>query len=201
MADASITFAAADNSTATLPKSVVNACWLTVARMLEDIGDDDDDDEPVPLQNIDGLTMTQLVEFARRYPTAKPPNTPEQDLEMRTTPISGWDKTFVDMPLADLIKLMNAANYLDHQRLLDLTCKAMAEMIEGKNETEIKAVFGITGDFTPAERERVYADNQWLEPSVPIEVSSDEEPPSPYDSDGEPAAKKTRGGGGAAGSA
>ena len=50
---------------------------------------------------------------------------------MRTKPLDGWDKTFVDVDLATLFEMILAANFLDLKPMLDVTCKAVAEMIKG----------------------------------------------------------------------
>ena len=55
-----------------------------------------------------------------------------------------------------------AANFLDLKPMLDITCKAVAEMIKGKTPDEIKKVFGVEGDFTDEEKAQVLRDNPWL---------------------------------------
>lgn len=110
-------------------------------------------------------------------------------LQQRREDIQGWDKEFVDVDLATLFHMilvsycciaivpqcnngLKAANFLDVKSMLDLTCKAVAHSIRGKNHIswttttgqwrvsgkkpdEIKAFFGIQGDFTPEEVEAV----------------------------------------------
>lgn len=56
-----------------------------------------------------------------------------------------------------------AANFLDIQSLLDLTCKTVANMIKGKTPEQIRAEFDIPNDFTPEELEDVRRDNAWCE--------------------------------------
>ena len=87
--------------------------------------------------------------------------TEEQQLEMRTKPLEGWDREFVDVALAQLFEMILAANFLDLKPMLDITCKAVAEMIKGKTPDEIKAVFGVEGDFTEEEKQQVLRDNPW----------------------------------------
>ena len=47
--------------------------------------------------------------------------------------------------------------------MLEVCCKAVAEMIKGKTPQEIKKVFGVEGEFTQEEKEQVLRDNPWLE--------------------------------------
>lgn len=82
---------------------------------------------------------------------------------MRTKPLDGWDLDFVRVPLATLFEMILAANFLDLKPMLDVTCKAVAEMIKGKTPDEIKKVFGVEGEFTQEEKEQVLRDNPWLE--------------------------------------
>jgi SCF ubiquitin ligase, SKP1 component len=82
---------------------------------------------------------------------------------MRTKPLEGYDLKFVEVPLATLFEMINAANFLDLKPMLDVCCKAVAEMIKGKTPDEIKKVFGVEGDFTQEEKEQVLRDNPWLE--------------------------------------
>ena len=93
---------------------------------------------------------------------------------MRTKPLDGWDLDFVRVPLATLFEMILAANFLDLKPMLDVTCKAVAEMIKGKTPDEIKKVFGVEGEFTEEEKAQVKLDNPWLceqDMATPAEVS------------------------------
>jgi S-phase kinase-associated protein 1 len=56
---------------------------------------------------------------------------------------------------------LQAANYLDIKAMLDLTCQTVADMIKGKTPEEIRTIFNIRNDFTPAEEMEVRRENQW----------------------------------------
>lgn len=58
---------------------------------------------------------------------------------------------------------MQAANFLDIQSLLDLTCKTVADMIKGKTPEQIRSEFDIENDFTPEELDEVRRDNAWCD--------------------------------------
>ena len=60
-----------------------------------------------------------------------------------------------------LIELISAANYLDIEELLDMACKAAANMIKGKTADEIRNYFNIVNDFTAEEEEQVRRENDW----------------------------------------
>lgn len=59
--------------------------------------------------------------------------------------------------------VLQAANYLNIQSLLDLTTQTVAELIKGKTPEQIRAEFGIVNDFTPEEEEEIKRDNAWSE--------------------------------------
>ena len=56
--------------------------------------------------------------------------------------------------------------------MLNLTCKAVAEMIKGKTPDEIKAIFGIESDFTEEEKAAVLAEHEWLREPEPDAAAS-----------------------------
>ena len=62
-----------------------------------------------------------------------------------------------------LFEIILAANYLDIKGLLDLGCKTVAKMIEGKTTQQLRDQFSIENDFTPEEEERIRRENEWAE--------------------------------------
>lgn len=44
-----------------------------------------------------------------------------------------------------------AANYLDFQPLLEVTCKHVANLVKGKSPEDIRRTFKIKNSFTPEE--------------------------------------------------
>ena len=55
--------------------------------------------------------------------------------------VSEWDAKFVDIDQEELFEIIMAANYMNIQELLDLTCAKVASMIKGKTSDEIKKTF------------------------------------------------------------
>ncbi len=62
-----------------------------------------------------------------------------------------------------VLVVSQAANFLDIQSLLDLTCKTVADMIKGKTPEQIRSEFDIVNDFTAEELEEVRKDNAWCD--------------------------------------
>ena len=148
----------------------------TIANMLDDIDDDVESDIPIP--NIKGAIMKKVIDFCQHHPDAQLNPTDAQQLELRTKPLEGWDQDFVRVPLAALFEMILAANFLDLKPMLDVTCKAVAEMIKGKTPEDIKKIFGVEGDFTQEEKTQVLLDNPWLQDPDVVEGGGAPPPPS-----------------------
>jgi S-phase kinase-associated protein 1 len=136
---------------------------VIIKTMLEDLGMDESEDEPVPLPNVNAAILKKVIQWASFH--KDDPAAPEDDenKEKRTDDISSWDTEFLKVDQGTLFELILAANYLDIKGLLDVTCKTVANMIKGKTPEEIRKTFNIKNDFTPAEEEQVRKENEWCE--------------------------------------
>lgn len=65
-----------------------------------------------------------------------------------------------------LFELILAANFMNVQPLLDLTCAAVAAMSKGKTQEELKVLFRVANDltvFTPEQEAEIREQNAWAE--------------------------------------
>lgn len=147
----------------------------TVKHMIDDIGAD----TSIPLPNVNSAVMTKVIEWCKQHvndpaPEPKTETKPDEKTdekktdekktdEKRTDDISAWDQDFFKVDQSTLFEIILAANYLDIQRLLQLGCKTVANMIKGKTPEEIRKTFNIKNDFTPEEEEQVRKENEWCE--------------------------------------
>ncbi|KAF8774689.1 S-phase kinase-associated protein 1-like [Argiope bruennichi] len=136
---------------------------VTIKTMLEDLGMDDDEQEVVPLPNVNSSILKKVIQWATYHIDDPPPPEDDDSKEKRTDDISSWDADFLKVDQGTLFELILAANYLDIKGLLDVTCKTVANMIKGKTPEEIRKTFNIKNDFTPAEEEQVRKENEWCE--------------------------------------
>lgn len=136
---------------------------VTIKTMLEDLGMDEEDDEVVPLPNVNGTILKKVIAWATYHKDDPPPADEDDGKDKRTDDISSWDADFLKVDQGTLFELILAANYLDIKGLLDVTCKTVANMIKGKTPEEIRKTFNIKNDFTPAEEEQVRRENEWCE--------------------------------------
>ena len=111
---------------------------VTITNLIEDAGIDND----IPLGNVDTDTLDKLVEYLT-YHHANPNE--HTDYEGKgLDEIGEWDLKYCEsMNNAILFKVILAANYLDINPLLHLTCKTVAKMIKGKKPSEIKEILKI----------------------------------------------------------
>lgn len=138
----------------------------TIKNMLIDLGVDvektDCSDLPViPLSSVKIEILDKIIEYCN-YHTKNVVKSSEND-KKSTDDIIPWDLDFCKIDQETLFELILAANYLNIQSLLDLTCKTVANMIRGKTPEEIRKTFNIKNDFTPEEEEKVRKDNEWCE--------------------------------------
>ena len=139
----------------------------TIKTMIEDLGLDEDDDEPVPLPNVNGAIMKKVIDWATHHKDDPPVPEDEENREKRTDDIEPWDQEFLKVDQGTLFELILAANYLDIKGLLDVTCKTVANMIKGKTPEEIRKTFNIKNDFTPEEEEQILSLIHISEPTRP----------------------------------
>ncbi|XP_071503508.1 S-phase kinase-associated protein 1-like [Diadema setosum] len=136
---------------------------VIIKTMLEDLGMDEDDDDAIPLPNVNSTILKKVLHWCHYHKDDPPPPEDDENREKRTDDICPHDQEFLKVDQGTLFELILAANYLDIKGLLDATCKTVANMIKGKTSEEIRKTFNIKNDFTPAEEEQVRKENSWCE--------------------------------------
>jgi len=136
---------------------------VTIKTMLEDLGMDEEEEDPIPLPNVNAAILKKVIQWCTYHKDDPPPPEDDDNREKRTDDIPSWDIEFLKVDQGTLFELILSANYLDIKGLLDVTCKTVANMIKGKTPDEIRKTFNIKNDFTPAEEEQVRKENEWCE--------------------------------------
>ena len=137
---------------------------ITIKTMLDDLGMNEDDDEVVPLPNVSSSILKKVIQWATYHKDDPPLSDDEEDIkERRTDDIPQWDADFLKVDQGTLFEIILAANYLDIQPLLEVSCKTVANMIKGKTPEEIRRMFNIVNDLTPEEEEQIRRENEWCE--------------------------------------
>lgn len=135
----------------------------TINTMLDDLGMDEEDDDPVPLPNVSANILRKVITWCTHHKDDPPKPEDDENMEKRTDDIDSWDQDFLKVDQGTLFELILAANYLDIKGLLDVTCKTVANMIKGKKAEEIRKTFNIKNDFTPEEEEQIRKENEWCD--------------------------------------
>ena len=110
-------------------------------------------DQEITINQVDGKNIEKIIEYLKHYENEKPKEIPKplpnNDLK---SILSEWDYNFINpLSIADLIDLINAANFLNIDDLVALTAaKLAAEMLTGTIE-EVREKFGIKCDMTEEE--------------------------------------------------
>ncbi|XP_057823109.2 SKP1-like protein 1B [Cryptomeria japonica] len=105
------------------------------------------------------LSLSWIIEYCKYHVDAA--KTSEETTAISELDVKTWDKEFVKVDQATLFDIILAANYLNIENLLDLTCQTVADMIKGKTAEEIRKIFNIKNDYTREEEEEVRRENQW----------------------------------------
>ena len=133
----------------------------TVKNMLEDLGMDKEGEDAIPLSNVNGANLSKVIEWKTFH--KDDPSLPEdEDNKKKTDTISSWDLDFLKVDQETLFKVIPAANYLNIKKLLDVTCKTLANMIKGENSQEIRNIFNIRNGLTSKEEEQIKKENEWV---------------------------------------
>lgn len=138
-------------------------CSGTICSMLEACDGEGDENAIVPLPNVSSTILTKVLAWADYHKNDPPLTEDDERKEKQSNDIAAWDEEFVAVDQSTLFELILAANYLDIKGLLELTCKNVANMIKDKSVEDIRKIFNIKKDFTPAEEKQVCTENDWCE--------------------------------------
>jgi S-phase kinase-associated protein 1 len=110
-------------------------------------------DQEITINQVDGKNLEKIIEYLKHYENEKPKEIPKPlpNNDIKSV-LSEWDYNFINpLSIADLIDLINAANFLNIDDLVALTAaKLAAEMLTGTIE-EVREKFGIKCDMTEEE--------------------------------------------------
>eukprot|EP00578_Thalassiosira_sp_NH16_P015047 CAMPEP_0181110854 /NCGR_PEP_ID=MMETSP1071-20121207/18946_1 /TAXON_ID=35127 /ORGANISM="Thalassiosira sp., Strain NH16" /LENGTH=175 /DNA_ID=CAMNT_0023194673 /DNA_START=30 /DNA_END=554 /DNA_ORIENTATION=+ len=127
--------------------------------------EDDDDDLPedVEIVKVDSPCLEKVVDFLKHYQEEplKEIKTPLDDNTFDGVVTQEWYRDFVkgvDQPM--LFDLVTAANFMDIQPLLDLTCLQVSCQLMGKSAEEIRVMLNIP-KLTEEEEVKARQEHRW----------------------------------------
>ena len=123
------------------------------SHLLKGLLADYEESKEIPLPDIKYNILKKVVEYLTYYkdkePAQIPKPLPSANLNEFT---SEWDVNFINsIELDGVFDLINAANYMDINSLLDLACAKIASLMKGKSAQEIRAMFNIECDLSEDE--------------------------------------------------
>jgi S-phase kinase-associated protein 1 len=119
----------------------------TLKLMIEDCADN----TSITAHNVTSNILAKVVEYLKKH----------VEIAGSETCLKAWDAEFIKIDQHTLIALIEAANYLNIPSLLDLTCKAVADMMTGKTPEEIRNTFHIVNDYLPEEEAEIRREIRW----------------------------------------
>lgn len=134
---------------------------IIIGYLFEDVGETGINGDPVPIPEVNANILRKVMEWCEHHKTGAfcpslhfwpsterestdpPPSDALRQPENRDIVIEEWDQNFFKIDQQELFEIILAANYLDIQHLLDMACKTVADMINGKTPEEIRKTFNI----------------------------------------------------------
>ena len=132
---------------------------LQKSKLFADINQSDEDEEnEIELKEVDGKNLERIIEYLKHYKDIEPKEIPKpfpdrtDDAFLRSILNDDWTFDYIQsMTLDEAINLVNAANYLQIDGLINiLTAKLSHEMCNCDVE-EQRRKFGIECDMTEEE--------------------------------------------------
>ena len=102
----------------------------------------------IHLNNIDGDTLIKIKEYLEHYkeenPKIIPKPLPKKDFKEI---VDEFDYNYINIDTEKIFNLMLAANFLNIEPLINLTCAKISSLISGKKPEEIRRILGMGKDF------------------------------------------------------
>lgn len=121
--------------------------------LLTYLNDEANKQETIQLSEVKYDILKKIVEYLTYYKDKTPKEIPKPMPSSNLNEVlDEWDVKFINsLELESVFELINAANYMEIQSLLDLACSKISSMMKGKSIAEIKSMFNIECDLTDEE--------------------------------------------------
>lgn len=139
----SVRLLSADKIECTCQRDVLTQFEL-LSSVLEDMDEDVDEDECIPVPNVTDEILQKVLAFASYHLENAPVPIPEPLVLPLEDIVSDFDRSFLrNKGFTELVALANAAKYLEYQALLDMCAAKCASMVLGKSKEEVFRMAGI----------------------------------------------------------
>ena len=132
---------------------------LQKSKLFTDINQNDEDEEnEIELKEVDGKNLERIIEYLKHYKDIEPKEIPKpfpdrtDDAFLRSILNDDWTFDFLqNMTLEEAIHLVNAANYLEIDGLINILAAKLAHEMCNCEVEEARRKFGIECDMTEEE--------------------------------------------------
>ena len=132
---------------------------LQKSKLFADINQNDEDEEnEIELKEIDGKNLERIIEYLKHYKDIEPKEIPKpypeqtDDAFLRSILNDDWTFYYIQsMTLDEAINLVNAANYLQIDGLINILAAKLAHEMCNCDVEEQRRKFGIECDMTEEE--------------------------------------------------
>lgn len=122
----------------------VNVSTANHSNTIKDMIEIFTEDGPIPLPKLSGTIVEKVMifcDYIENNPDELDKLKPWLDDTTFIHPLPKWFSDFIDVKQSVLFEIINAANFLDIQPLLNLGCKYVAKMIRYNTPEELRILF------------------------------------------------------------
>ena len=145
-----------DGSKYEVSREAAQLSELIQTMVVDESSVEDEKLQDIPLPNITGDVLAKVIEFCQHQADYKDWVGKAEDILLNKSGniiVPDWYATYiVQVDDEMLVKLIEGATYLDIFQLKNLALAKVASKMLGKTPQEIRDMFGIVNDFTPAEQ-------------------------------------------------
>ena len=132
---------------------------LQKSKLFTDINQNDEDEEnEIELKEVDGKNLERIIEYLKHYKDIEPKEIPKpfpertDDDFLRSILNDDWTFDYIQsMTLEEAINLVNAANYLQIDGLINILTAKLSHELYNCDVEEARRKFGIECDMTEEE--------------------------------------------------
>lgn len=145
-------------------KILCNEPFLKYSKLFSDLLEKDENEEDMVISvSQESYIINSCMNFCECYDNDQF-DVPEKPLVSSNIYdiLPKWCGDLLNIPNEEIFKLMNAANFLIIDMLINATCVKIATLLKDKNCEEIRAIFNIEDDFTEEEKKEFIKNNSWV---------------------------------------
>jgi S-phase kinase-associated protein 1 len=160
-----VTLVSTDGISVQATLQAVNQC-ITLRSMLEDLDDEQTIGVPIPIPEVEGEVLKKVMEWCEYHREdahiVPPEETDSTPARYRPKEVPEWDSLFLMVHHNLLIRVINAANYLDIPLLLQYGISTVAVNLWGMTTPQMREFLNIQNDLTAEQEDRIRRENNWV---------------------------------------